>query len=533
LHGVLNKRIGLTHFYWIACSIFLFTLNFWANNYRINQSKQVLVKLVLFIHFGIITLSFLETVVVLLQCTFIIPSPNEDFLCTGTWINPNVTAMYLALSLFSILLLLRNCTRPFAKYLLRAILILILLAIALLKCRSAYITAAIMIIVEYRVRIKQLMKSYLKFNIKGLLAIILGYIIIQILVSVFSYKSGSTVNRITIWNNTISLILEKPLLGFGFGKFEKEYNLFISQNPKISNDHINMPYNDFLEFGVEGGLVAIALWIFFLASLFKYANRKKDKSYGLLPLIISFLIIQLTNFGIQAIPAMVLFLLYCAFIDVSFYENPVSKDEALQSKKPTLNSLNLKRSFAFLTFFICLVFTIKEFNLTGAFYKNWMYSKAQQDERLMKKYHRLNETLNDHSIYHENFGDALLNLKHIPAAIQQYKMALENTSSPNVLSKTGFCYQVLKQYDSSEHYYTIVQNMQPYKFSPKLALLKLYIQKGDTTMIRKKANEIKNSKIKIKSQKLLEIRNYADSILFTLDIDASKQLINKKNSFFK
>jgi O-antigen ligase len=522
MHGVWKNRIGLTHLYWVACSIFLFVVNFWANNCNKNYGKLILNKLVLFIHWGIVILSFFEAIVVLLQCTFIIPSPNKDFLCTGTWINPNVTAMYLALSLFSILQLSRNNIHQFTKLSLQIILTSTLIAIAMLQCRSAYIAAAIMLIAEYRTRVVQLIKSYLRFNIKGLLAIIIGFLSIQILISIFSYKSGSTTNRITIWKNTISLISENPLFGFGFGKFEKEYNLFISQEPKNSNDHINMPYNDFLELGVEGGLVAIAFWLLFLISLFNYAKRKKDKSHGLLPVVVSFIIIQITNFGIQAIPAMVLFLLYCSLIDVSFVENTITKNENHHLKKLTINSLSLKRGLTFVVFFICLIFTFNTFNLTSAFYNNWMFSKERQDEVLLKKYRNLNKTLNNYPIYHENFGDALMNLKHIPTAIKQYKMALENTSTPNVLSKTGFCYQVLKQYDSSEHYYTIVQNMQPYKFSPKLTLLKLYLQKGDTIMVRNKANEIKAMRIKVKSQRVHEIQSYADSILLILNNNSSK-----------
>lgn len=162
-----------------------------------------------------------------------------------------------------------------------------------------------------------------------------------------------------------------------------------------------------------------------------------------------------------------------------------------------------------------LIFVIASSNIISGFYKNWILSKKQASYPVVKKYKYLSPILNGYPIYHEKFGDALMTLKLIPEALSQYRMALENTSNPDVLSKTAFCYQALKQYTNSEYYYTIVQNMQPYKFYPKIALLKLYMQKSDTIMLTNKAKEILDMKIKVKSQKVNDIRKFADSVLLT------------------
>lgn len=516
VHGIANNRIGLTHLYWIACSIFFLTINLWAANLKATHGSKSIKKLVLFIYSGVAILAFLESVVVLLQCFRIIPVPDNNFLCTGTWINPNVTAMFLALSIFSILYVLRNTNQYFTKRFLQAILIAVILSIILLQSRSAYIAASILLFVEYRVKIIQLAKSYFTFSIKGLTAAIVVFILIQILISVFSYKSGSTQNRIIIWKNSMTLTFEKPFFGHGFGQFEKEYNGFIAQEPGSSNDHINMPYNDFLELGVEGGIVAVFLWLAFIISLFRYAKQRKDKLYSLLPLIVAFLVIQLTNFGIQAIPAMVLLVLYSALTDVSFLASNAAEKNVQIVQPPTMAFSLLKRVVALSIITGCFIFTITIFNLMSAFYENWMISKNKNPASL-NTYRRLNKTLSGHTLYHEKFGDALMNTNQTTAALQQYKMALENTSSPVVLAKTGFCYQLLKKYDSSEYYYSFVQNMQPYKFYPRLTLLKLYQQKGDTAMMKAKANEIINMTAKVQSKRVQDIKKYADSVLLALN----------------
>ena len=145
-----------------------------------------------------------------------------------------------------------------------------------------------------------------------------------------------------------------------------------------------------------------------------------------------------------------------------------------------------------------------------------MQNNKSPNAILFYNYRSLNQSLHGYPIYHEKYGDALLNANQTLEALKQYKFALQSTSSPDIITKTGFCFQQLKMYDSSEHYYTITENMQPYKISPKFMLLKLYLQKGDSTMIKAKAIEIKNMNVKIRNRKAQEIKKYADSVLTIL-----------------
>lgn len=515
LHGIFYNRVSLTHYYWIACSIFLFTVNTWANDFYQKQDNIFSTKSILFIHKGVTALAFLETIVVFLQCTFILPSPNKNFLCTGTWINPNVTAMFLSLSLFSTILVLRNINQKATKRIFQVILFATILAIALLKCRTAYIVAATLLLTEYWFTLIKTIKSYLKLNLKGLFVVLVALVIFQALFSVFSNKKQSTLGRINIWQNAATLIKEQPLFGYGFGQFEKVYNQSIAQEPHINNDHVNMAYNDFVELGVEGGLIAVFFWLLFLFILIKQITKQPKSSVSLLPIVLSFIIIQLTNFGIQAIPVMVLFLLYVSYFNPTF---STSKESSSLNQSVAQNNwlTPLRKVCVVAVFIISSIYTITVFNLMASFYKNWMQNNKSPNAILFYNYRSLNQSLHGYPIYHEKYGDALLNANQTSEALKQYKFALQNTSSPDIITKTGFCFQQLKIYDSSKHYYTITENMQPNKISPKFMLLKLYLQKGDSTMIKAKATEIKNMNVKIRNRKAQEIKKYADSVLTIL-----------------
>ena len=54
--------------------------------------------------------------------------------------------------------------------------------------------------------------------------------------------------------------------------------------------------------------------------------------------------------------------------------------------------------------------------------------------------------------------------------------------------------------------------MEPKRLIPQVGLLKLYQQKNDTVMVFNKANQILAMPAKINSPKVIEIKNYADSI---------------------
>ena len=68
-------------------------------------------------------------------------------------------------------------------------------------------------------------------------------------------------------------------------------------------------------------------------------------------------------------------------------------------------------------------------------------------------------------------------------------------------------------YDSSIYFYKLVQNMEPYKISPRMSILKLYQQKGDISNVTRTAREIVNMPVKIVSEKAIKIRAYAMSLL--------------------
>jgi hypothetical protein len=88
----------------------------------------------------IMWLASLESVVCLLQACNVIRSLNEYLPVSGTWVNPNVTAMFLTISVPSIIYSIFHAS-PSRKKLYIFFLVVITVALVLLKCRTAIVGA--------------------------------------------------------------------------------------------------------------------------------------------------------------------------------------------------------------------------------------------------------------------------------------------------------------------------------------------------------------------------------------------------------
>lgn len=497
IHGYINNNVGLSHYYWITNTLFVLSIYYWILNHY-NDVIFTSTTDFRFLLVGIIILAIIESIIIFLQILQIFPVPSQYFLCTGTWSNPNVIAMFLALSLFAVFQL-KMSTLKTRSWITNTIFSIIIIAILALGSRSAYLAGGIIFI--YQVGFKNIKGYFLNKNQPNrIFAFITIAFVLLIITSSFISKNVSSKNRIGIWENSIELIADKPLQGFGFGMFEKEYNLYTAQQKIINTEHINMPYNDFLELGVEGGIVAFILWVSFLICLWKYNSTNFD--FSILSIILAFTAIQLTNFGFKAIPAMVLFLVFISFTaNKSTYKNNIS---TLRSPiNLFITSFLIFCSFAYM-FFVS--------NKIETFYDEWMIGKKNIDENTIISYQKLNSKMYNYAPYHENFGDAYQKLKNYKSALNQYLIALKTSSNPDLFLKTAYCYFRLGNYNYSEIYYQTAENIQPNKLISKFSLLKVYLHEKDTLKVIQQSKQILQTQSKINSNRAKEIKQYADSV---------------------
>lgn len=96
-------------------------------------------------------------------------------------------------------------------------------------------------------------------------------------------QGGSSMGqRYSFWENSVKLIAEKPLLGYGTGSFNKEYQRIANGERILTRN----PHNEFLMITIQLGLLGLLVYLGFLGSQYYYArtlpNPEKWLAQGLL-----------------------------------------------------------------------------------------------------------------------------------------------------------------------------------------------------------------------------------------------------------
>ena len=212
-------------------SIFVLFVSLSANLSAQTIKEQTIMRL-------IIGFAFCESVVCLLQYFSVLKS-GGNFFVSGSHINPNATAMFLAMTFPVILYELRKSNKRIKILFLSFLIILNLIAIYSLESRTGYI-GSIVSILGY------LFSSLLEKKDKKIIILCSGLLLIFITcLSLFILKSNaakenSAKGRMFIWKVSVEMIKEAPLRGYGYGMTEgnitkRRQIIFRQSKPLLQN----------------------------------------------------------------------------------------------------------------------------------------------------------------------------------------------------------------------------------------------------------------------------------------------------------
>lgn len=478
-------------------------------------------------------------------------SQNELFVVTGSWNNPNIIAIFLALTTPVFLFLSQG---KYKKIALTGF-VTLLIALVLLKCRAAFIGTILSVVVFYGLEYNFISWVKNKKNRSSAKALfILGLlIIIPISSHLYNAKKASADGRKFIWKLSTQMATEKPLMGYGYGYFEKEYNLYqadyIKHGKATAEELTNagpviMPHNELLLNVVEGGIIGLFLIVFFFGSLLLSVKKetenvlKNEAATGFNNIIfnlsyagmVAFIGMSMVNSTIQIIPIMCLLIIYAAII--------CSKLEPIQL--PTyLSFLETNKSIPLLTkttiasgslYVLYLLFgmaTADNLNKKAALLK-----KEEHYEQALQIMPDLAKNINSYSDYWKNYGVIHLEMQQYSKALYCLEKAKIWSSLPELYNGCGFCYEKLHQYPQAITEYETLVALYPSKFLYRMVLLRTYLKNKDTVKAIVLAQEIIQMKPKIPSEKVDRYKNICRSLLmkFAPRKVNSKQLLFQKQS---
>lgn len=252
------------------------------------------------------------------QLTGIMESGNKYFRLTGCNENPTVTALFLV---GCIPMLIARIARRNRRMLYFAILLITITGIIMLRCRTAYIGLAVEVVILLIVRYRNSLQQIARQRFYAVLAVVAAIVMVAAIGHrLYDMKKDSADGRLLIWKLSAAMVAERPM-GYGYGLFEKNYNLrqadYFAQNESTvterrNADFVMMPYNDYLEQAIEGGIPGTLFLLTFYAAMIMVAIRQRQ--WEAVAVLSAFAVMSLFNFVYTSVQPWMLVLYYVAFV---------------------------------------------------------------------------------------------------------------------------------------------------------------------------------------------------------------------------
>lgn len=375
---------------------------------------------------------WVECIFSLLQFLGIMKSLSVDFKVTGTFENPNVTAIIISLGLP---LVINRISLERKTWWLFMPLFLMVITIILLGCRTALLILAISFVLKLQ---PWIMRKFSKVDRnRKIISVCLVFAFFLVCgISLFRMKEKSSQGRLFIAKQTCNLIVQNPLTGIGYGLFEKEYNLFqasqlqngtYSPREKANVRWVFTAYNEFLEQWAQGGLFGFALFsclVFCIVRSSFLQGNYKARSFA-----ISLIVIMVFNFWVQAYP---IFLI--SIIGIANLSSSTTEEKRINQLSRAIVICSI--IIAFIGFCHYSVTTIYgQYNL-----QQWMIAKRAHKHPLIEDLQKLKPYIGTSSNYYTQLGYAQIKAKKIDEAIITFEEARCFTSNPSIYIGLSHCY---------------------------------------------------------------------------------------------
>ncbi|MBN1181175.1 MAG: O-antigen ligase family protein [Bacteroidales bacterium] len=547
------------------------------NTFGMNAVNSFVISFLIFLF---ILSAFLQAIYGLLQLYGVYPSLHNIFKITGTFSNPAPYALYLAgvfplalgkvlfnqlnerkenkankekivkrrrslnplsfqsfttsLNFFSFL----SCFIPsFIYYLSLSTVIAILLVLPATMIRAAWLGVLVgsFVVLQCRFQYLQHVKQLLNNFYKRIIAVILAIAVITLLgMGLYHIKRDSANGKLFIWEVTLGKIAEKPLFGYGLGRFEAEYNNWQAEYFRNHPEEMVGPksfvagntkyaFNEFFEIASEVGIVGLFLFltvivsIFYFIPTFFHSFTKNDffnetslfsrEKYLLAVFsLCSLLISAAISFPFYSLPTLILFFTLIAI---------ATSNCSTWCYNLKMNTFFIRFSLACLSLALALPYLLGlqktpyyiYWNEANYFYAITNYSNANIDYKEITASFFFNGTL------WQQYGKSLQMDGNNKESVKVLEKAGNFTSDYILYTTLGDAYKGIKQYGKAEAAYQHAIYMEPHKFYPHYLLAKLYFETGQNYKAREIAEDILNKEVKVPSRAIEEIRTEMKKIL--------------------
>lgn len=419
----------------------------------------------------------------------------NSFRVTGTFDNPAGFAAALAASLPYVFLFFRN-PRRVVVYISVAIAFVILLAAVLSGSRAAML-AGLVAVSDYAG------SRYSGIKWKKWLKISLICMAVAGVTALYFLKKDSADGRLLIWQNTWSMVLDRPIAGHGYGAFNAQYMLYqaeyFAEHPHsryaMLADNVQHPFNEYLLLLSEHGVAGLGILLLLLLPVARSYLRNPGKA----KLIALLSLLSLAVFSCFSYPFKYPFTWIIVFLNIATV-CPAAKISSGNANKVVRAGTALAATVLLFTG-IALMKAEMRWNAAAR------QSLAGKTVEMLPEYDKLYKYLGKNGLFLYNHAAELHEVKEYEKSLSVFDLCTEHYNDMDVQMLLADSYKELKRAEEAERHFLLASAMCPNRFMPLYQLVELYNATGRRSDAIALAQKIAAKKVKIPSPTVNAIKN--------------------------
>lgn len=389
-----------------------------------------------------------------------------------------------------------------------------LLVIPAAMSRSAWlaIIAGVAVVLVVRHKLSNKAISFFHRNKKQSVLMLIGAIGIAIVffAGIYNLKRESADGRLFLWQISVRALSKVPVFGAGLGNFagvygEEQYRYFsqgIDQETIMKAGSPVYAFNEFIQIGVEQGLIGLALFLCVVIIAIRSCIKDKGK-IGVLGAIVAILVFSFTSYPFSILPICIFFIALIAL---------ANNDQKKSKTRKIFLVIFLITIFVFNLRFLHTTTSLK--NAYAAWGRLSLINVSKGiNEHICGNYADIENWLLRYPGYLYSYGNALSKIENYRQSNELLHKGLSISCDPKFCILIGSNYQMMGQFDKAEAYYIRAYYTLPNRLYPLYLLTKLYHETGQEDKARTMAKKLLAQKPKVMSTAVKEMKDYAHNLL--------------------
>ena len=491
-----------------------------------------------FLFWGMLSTAFIEALIGIPQNYSIdLIGYSGYFRVVGTFYNPNQYAAFMSPSVPIGLALCLSEEKPFLKRLALIMVLSVVFILPVTFMRSSWLGVTVGVgtfaLLKYRERIGKYFHGR-TFEILtasvSLVVLLTGMVFI-----LYKLRPSSADARILVWRVTKEMIMDRPILGVGYGNYGVRYMAYQAkffESPENVKNYAmvagNMKFadNDFVQIFAELGMVGILIFLLLICYAY-FSSYKKLHSgelsqtsetfvIGGVGSMTTFLVISFFSFPLHIAPTAVIFFYTLAIMSAAADRSAPSavlRTSIINSGKNIQKPEWKHWVSRFASVIIVAIMILVSWDIPQRIssYKAWddaftLSLNGDYDDAI-SLYESVYPSLNDNGKFHFMLGGTYVSDGKYREGIDELEKSKSNYNDPEIYIALGTAYEKLGDYNRAIINYEIASRMMPHWMYPHYLMAKVYYSTHDMEQAKIEVGTVINMPIKVESQAVDEMKS--------------------------